>query len=161
VLQTLRGKAGVATFDERGIPIPATSTKDWSVHTAEAALVLIALLVALAFAAGGYVVGREHPKGGGVTTTTGTSTSGGGAITGDAKAGAALFASNGCGSCHVLAAAGSTGNVGPSLDAAKPSEALVIERETNGMGAMPSFKDRLSPQQIADIAAYVHESTTK
>jgi mono/diheme cytochrome c family protein len=29
------------------------------------------------------------------------------------------------------------------------------------MGAMPSFKDRLSPQQIADIAAYVHESTTK
>jgi heme/copper-type cytochrome/quinol oxidase subunit 1 len=158
VLQTLRGKAGLATFDERGIPIPATSTKDWSVHTAEAALVLVALLVALAFAAGGYVVGREHSKGGGTTTTTGTSTSAGAAITGNAKAGAALFASNGCGGCHTLAAAGATGNVGPSLDAAKPSEALVIKRETNGMGAMPSFKDRLSPQQIADIAAYVHES---
>ena len=61
----------------------------------------------------------------------------------------------------MLAAAGSTGNVGPSLDAAKPSEALVIQRETNGMGAMPSFEDRLSEQQIADIAAYVHESTAK
>jgi len=161
VLQTLRGKAGVATFDERGIPIPATSVKDWSVHSAEAALVLVALLVALAFAAGGYVVGREHSKGGGVTTTTGTSTSASGAVTGDAKAGAALFASNGCGGCHTLAAAGATGNVGPSLDTSKPSEALVIQRETNGKGAMPSFKGRLSPQQIADIAAYVHESTAK
>ena len=71
VLQTLRGKAGVATFDERGIPMPATSSKDWSVHAAEAALVLVALLLAFAFAVGGYLVGREHAKGGGTATTTG------------------------------------------------------------------------------------------
>ena len=161
VLQTLRGKAGAASFDERGIPVPGKPSGDWSVHAAEAAVLILALLLAFAFAVGGYFVGREHPRGGNTTTTTGTSTSGGGAVTGDAKAGAALFASSGCGGCHTLAAAGANGNVGPSLDAVKPSEALVIARETNGKGAMPSFKDRLSAQQIADIAAYVHESTTK
>ena len=58
-------------------------------------------------------------------------------------------------------AAGSSGTVGPSLDAATPPEALVVERVTNGKGAMPPFADRLSEQQIADVAAYVHESTSK
>ena len=31
----------------------------------------------------------------------------------------------------------------------------MIERVTNGQGAMPSFADSLSEQQIADVAAYV------
>ena len=53
-----------------------------------------------------------------------------------------MFASAGCGGCHTLAAAGATGNVGPSLDVSKPTEALVIDRVTNGKGAMPSFSDR-------------------
>ena len=35
---------------------------------------------------------------------------------GDAAAGAAIFESAGCGSCHVLAAAGTSGTVGPNLD---------------------------------------------
>ena len=39
--------------------------------------------------------------------------------------------------------------------------ALVIQRVTKGMGAMPPFGDQLSAQQIADVAAYVHESTSK
>ena len=30
---------------------------------------------------------------------------------------------------------------------------------TNGQGAMPSFADSLSEQEIADVAAYVSEST--
>ena len=37
----------------------------------------------------------------------------------------------------------------------------MIQRVTNGMGAMPAFGDQLSPQQIADVAAYVHESASK
>ena len=57
--------------------------------------------------------------------------------------------------CHTLADAGSTGNVGPNLDEAKPDEALVKERVTNGKAPMPSFKGQLSDQQIADVAAYV------
>ena len=159
VLQTLRGKSGVATFDERGIPIPATSTKEWSVHAAEGALVLVAILLAFAFAVGGFLVGRETGDGGGGGATT-VQTDAGGAITGDAEAGAEVFASAGCGGCHTLSAAGSTGNVGPSLDVSKPTEALVIDRVTNGKGAMSPYNS-LSEQQIADVAAYVHESAGK
>jgi cytochrome c oxidase subunit 1 len=160
VVQTLRGKSGPATFDERGIPVAARSSTEWSVHVAEVALVLIALALACIFAVGGYVVGREHGKGGGTPTTPATST-GTAAVVGDPAAGADVFASAGCGGCHLLSAAGSAGTVGPSLDAAKPSAALVIQRVVKGMGAMPPFGDQLSAQQIADVAAYVHESTSK
>ena len=41
---------------------------------------------------------------------------------GDPVAGKAVFAANGCASCHTLAAAGATGNVGPNLDQAKFEE---------------------------------------
>jgi mono/diheme cytochrome c family protein len=74
-------------------------------------------------------------------------------------AGEQVFASAGCVACHTLAAAGATGTVGPNLDDAQPPYDLVIERVTNGMGAMPSFKGQLSEQQIQDVAAFVVEST--
>jgi uncharacterized membrane protein len=69
--------------------------------------------------------------------------------------GRAVFASTGCGGCHTLADAGSTGSVGPSLDAAQPSRQLVVTRVTNGQGAMPSFRGRLTAAEIGDVAAYV------
>ena len=78
---------------------------------------------------------------------------------GDAAAGEAVFASAGCGGCHTLEAAGTSGKVGPNLDDAKPDEALVVERVTNGMGVMPSFADQLSEKQIQDVAAYVADAT--
>jgi len=87
-------------------------------------------------------------------TTTPPAT-GGGSAGGDAAAGKAVFASAGCESCHTLKDAGSTGSVGPNLDEAKPDEALVKERVTNGKSPMPSFKGQLTDQQIADVAAYV------
>ena len=162
VLQTLRGKAGVATFDERGIPIPATSKSDWSVHVAEGVLVLVALLLAFAFAVGGFLVGREHGKGGGTTSVTTQETTGGGVAAGDPAKGEAVFASAGCGGCHTLAAAGATGAVGPSLDGnANLSQDLVVMRVTNGMAAMPPFKDQLSEQQIQNVVAYVIENAKK
>ena len=80
-------------------------------------------------------------------------------VQGDASAGEQVFASAGCGGCHTLAAAGSSGNVGPNLDDAKPDAGLVVTRVTNGQGAMPSFKDQLNEKQIADVAAYVVQST--
>jgi mono/diheme cytochrome c family protein len=46
-------------------------------------------------------------------TTTTTTTAGGGSAT---AAGKEVFASAGCGGCHTLKDAGSTGNVGPNLD---------------------------------------------
>jgi mono/diheme cytochrome c family protein len=78
---------------------------------------------------------------------------------GDPAAGEAVFASAGCGGCHTLEAAGSSGNVGPNLDEAKPSHDLVVDRVTNGRGAMPSFKGQLEDEQIQDVAAYVVAST--
>ena len=78
---------------------------------------------------------------------------------GDATAGEAVFASAGCGGCHVLEAAGSSGSIGPNLDESQPDAALVVERVTNGMGAMPAFEGQLDEQQIQDVAAYVVAST--
>jgi cytochrome c6 len=80
-------------------------------------------------------------------------------LTGDAAAGKAIFTSKGCSGCHTLADAGATGNVGPNLDQAKPSTELVVQRVTKGQGAMPPFGDQLTPQQIADVAAYVTQAT--
>lgn len=88
-------------------------------------------------------------------TDTGTETAGGGDGEGDAEAGKEVFASAGCGSCHALADAGTSGSVGPNLDEAQPDHELVVDRVTNGAGAMPAFKDQLSEQQIQDVAAYV------
>jgi mono/diheme cytochrome c family protein len=71
-----------------------------------------------------------------------------------------VFASAGCGNCHMLAAANSNGNVGPNLDESKPDHDLVVERVTNGMGVMPSFGDQLSEEDIQNVAAFVVESTS-
>ena len=60
-----------------------------------------------------------------------------------------------CTSCHTLADAGSTGNVGPNLDDAQPSFDLAYDRVTNGQGGMPSFGTSLTDQQRADVAEYV------
>src|SRR4051794_17096227 len=78
---------------------------------------------------------------------------------GDAAAGAEIFTSKGCGACHTMEAAGATGSVGPNLDEAKPSEALIADRVVHGKGAMPPFGPQLTDKQIADVVAYVHEST--
>jgi mono/diheme cytochrome c family protein len=80
-------------------------------------------------------------------------------VTGDATAGKAVFTAN-CVACHTLSDAGATGTVGPNLDEAKPDLKLVTDRVKNGMGAMPSFTGRLTPQQIADVAAYVVQATS-
>jgi mono/diheme cytochrome c family protein len=75
---------------------------------------------------------------------------------GDPVAGKEVFlGSSGCGTCHTLADAGTSGTIGPNLDDSQPSAELVVDRVTNGQGAMPSFSSSLSEQQIADVAAYV------
>jgi mono/diheme cytochrome c family protein len=73
--------------------------------------------------------------------------------------GSAVFTSASCGGCHTLAAAKSTGTVGPNLDQLKPDYRTVTAQVTNGGGGMPAFKSQLTTQQIADVAAYVVTST--
>src|SRR5581483_11857509 len=78
---------------------------------------------------------------------------------GDPAAGKAVFASAGCTSCHTLKAANATGPVGPNLDEAKPPLSLISDRVENGKPPMPAFKGQLSDKQIADVAAFVFQST--
>jgi uncharacterized membrane protein len=69
--------------------------------------------------------------------------------------GKAVFATAGCGGCHTLGDAGTSGTVGPSLDEAEPSADLAADRVRNGLGAMPAFAGRLTPEEIDAVAAYV------
>jgi mono/diheme cytochrome c family protein len=91
-------------------------------------------------------------------TTTAPTTSAP-ASQGDPAAGKAVFASTGCGGCHTLKAAGSTGTVGPNLDQLKPPLARIVIQVDNGGGPMPAFKGQLTDKQIQDLAAYVYAST--
>jgi cytochrome c oxidase subunit 1 len=164
VVQTVRGKAGAAAFDERGIPIAAErTTRGVPTPVFEGALVLVALSLALVAGAAGYLIGRDSA---GSTKTVTVSTTGGGGTTptppsgGSVAAGSKIFASE-CGVCHTLAAAGTTGTVGPVLDGKPLTVALVVNRVTNGKGPMPSFASRFSQQQIRDVAAYVLASAKR
>ena len=89
------------------------------------------------------------------TTSTSTTTTTP-APAGNAAAGKTVFTgSAGCSGCHTLADAGATGTVGPNLDQLKPPYDKVVTQVTNGGAVMPAFKSTLTPQQIADVAAYV------
>ena len=65
-----------------------------------------------------------------------------------------IFVAN-CGSCHTLADAGTSGNVGPNLDQLKPPLQIVQHQVINGGGGMPAFKGTLTAQQITAVAKYV------
>jgi mono/diheme cytochrome c family protein len=66
-----------------------------------------------------------------------------------------LFAST-CGGCHTLAAAGTTGTVGPNLDDLKPDQATVQAAIQDGPGAMPA--NLLTGAQAQQVAAFVAAS---
>ena len=118
------------------------------------------------------------------TSSPPASTPGGGSggsssgATGDATAGKAVFASNGCGSCHTLSAAGATGTIGPDLDktvsgdaqkANMPLAAFIKQSITDpaaytasgGPWSTPmptTFGSSLSPTQIDDLVALIESS---
>jgi mono/diheme cytochrome c family protein len=71
--------------------------------------------------------------------------------------GLTIFKGCGCGGCHTLKAAGSTGNIGPNLDQLGKAltVAVVANQVTVGGAPMPSFKDKLTPAQIQAVAKYV------
>jgi mono/diheme cytochrome c family protein len=160
-VQTVRGKAGAAAFDEQGIPLAAARrSQGISTPVFEAAVVLVALGLAGVAGVAGYVIGHAGTKATKTVTVspaTTTPAAGGGSAT----AGAKVFTSVGCGGCHTLAAAGTSGRVGPVLDGLPLTEALVVDRVTHGKGGMPSFATRLSAQRIADVAAYVVASAKR
>jgi mono/diheme cytochrome c family protein len=119
----------------------------------------LALLGAVLVALGGVAAcGGEEEASPTPETVEGTMPeSGEPALEGDAEKGASIFAAQGCGGCHVLQAAGSTGTAGPNLDQSSVEFDAAVSQIANGGGGMPPFRDELSDQEIADVAAYVTE----
>jgi mono/diheme cytochrome c family protein len=82
--------------------------------------------------------------------------------------GAQVYANNGCGSCHTLAAAQSAGTLGPNLDEAIPNmskaqirEAILDPGSVIAPGypnAMPSFEGKLSPQELNQLIEFLVSS---
>ena len=68
-----------------------------------------------------------------------------------------------CGTCHVLKATGSTGDIGPDLDSLKPSEEQVKSVVTEGLGVMPAFGEEglLTSEEIDAVSYYVANSSGK
>ena len=66
-----------------------------------------------------------------------------------------------CGSCHILQAAGSEGDIGPNLDMLKPQLPQIIYAVKNGIGVMPSWEGILTKGEIEAVAYYVFNSTSK
>jgi mono/diheme cytochrome c family protein len=86
--------------------------------------------------------------------------------------GAQVFASQGCGSCHVLAAAGSGGTTGPNLDESlkagvtvdKIHEMVVDPNAEIAQGyprdVMPqNYEETLSEKELEDLVQYLFENT--
>ena len=65
-----------------------------------------------------------------------------------------------CGICHTLRDAGTTGEVGPSLDELHPSVERVTAAVRGGLGTMPAYRDTLSDAEIAAVAAYVAKAAS-
>jgi cytochrome c553 len=72
-----------------------------------------------------------------------------------AATGPGLWSQAGCGGCHTLSAAGSSGTAGPNLDALRPSSAAVAGQVASGGGGMPSFSGSLSSTEIQQLADWV------
>lgn len=85
--------------------------------------------------------------------------------------GAQVFADNGCGGCHTLAAAEAGGTVGPNLDEALPGQSAKMVEESIAdpnakivkgypAGVMPqTFSETLSKKELEDLVQYLLQST--
>jgi mono/diheme cytochrome c family protein len=114
-----------------------------------------ALVVVLLFAGPDLIGAKKSSASSSQQSSGGTSTSQGSGSGAAKVSGAAVFSSAGCGGCHTLKAAGTTGSVGPNLDDLKPSASAVSGIVRSGGGGMPSFSGKLSDAQIAAVASYV------
>lgn len=64
-----------------------------------------------------------------------------------------------CALCHTLKAAGTTGKLGPPLDDLQPDAEQVASALRQGVGVMPSYREKLSEEEILALARYVARAT--
>ncbi len=90
---------------------------------------------------------------------------------GNPAQGKALFTSSGCGGCHTFKAAGSSGKTGPDLDKTLQGKDEAFIRESivdpnaeiaAGFqpGIMPQYGEQLESTQVADLVAFLQQSTS-
>ena len=89
---------------------------------------------------------------------------------GNAAAGKAVFAANGCGGCHTFTPAGTKGTIGPNLDKALQGkdaefirESIVNPNAEIAQGFQPNvmpqtYGQQLTSKQIADLVAFLRSS---
>jgi mono/diheme cytochrome c family protein len=87
--------------------------------------------------------------------------------------GAQVFANNGCGTCHTLAAAKAGGVTGPNFDEVLPGQSAAMIHEsivdpeaviTKGYppGVMPqNFEQTIEPKELEELVEYLMQSTAK
>jgi mono/diheme cytochrome c family protein len=109
----------------------------------------VALAVLLAAGCGG---GGGGSAAGPAGTGTGT---GSVPARGSAAAGRRVFEQARCGSCHAFAAADADGRIGPDLDDSGLGFADAYVWVRDGRGGMPSYGDRLTDRELANVAAFV------
>lgn len=67
-----------------------------------------------------------------------------------------LFNDWSCSSCHALKDAGAAAHVGPVLDGnAALTKEFVVDRVTNGAGAMPGYGGQMTEEEIATVSEYI------
>ena len=66
-----------------------------------------------------------------------------------------------CSTCHILADAGSNGQIGPNLNEIRPDKMRVINVVTNGIGVMQAWEGILTYEEIEAVAYYILNSTNK
>jgi mono/diheme cytochrome c family protein len=123
--------------------------------------VVVAVLLVVAMLAAVELAGESHEEEGG----------GDGAAAGDPAAGKEVFGAAGCNTCHTLADAGATGQVGPDLDevlqgqdAAFIHESIVDPDAMVAEGFSPdlmpeNYGQQLSEKELADLVAYLVQAT--
>jgi mono/diheme cytochrome c family protein len=129
----------------------------------KAAAVAVGILLLLGLTGCG---GEDGPS----TTTVSTGTT----AAGDVAAGREVFISTGCGSCHTLSEAGTTGPTGPNLDeglvpSAEAAGAPLVEHVRTSIvnpdawvmpqfsgGVMPTnYESELSDEELDDLVAFL------
>ena len=143
--------------------------------------VVVAVLLVVAMLAAVELAGESHEEEAGGGTEAAETQAGGnggdggdggnGAAAGDPAAGKEVFGAAGCNTCHTLADAGATGQVGPDLDEVLQGQDAAFIRESivdpDAMVAegfspdlMPeNYGQQLSEKELADLVAYLVQAT--
>lgn len=154
MVQTFRGRTSAATdrMTLSGVPLRQRTSP-----ALQAGLMVGTIVVLSALAYGGWGIGEAAKDPNRADTYVPTLLPA--ADDGMNAEGLRIFVDSGCGGCHALSAAGTTGAVGPNLDQLAANQESIQAAVTNGIGAMPAFSGQLNEAEIEAVSSYIAEAT--